>query len=77
MVFLLARRSSESPFGNALEMLFVMTLAGGAAVGYGCVALWKWRTGRGHPVPWLLAAFVSLSPMAYFVLWNVFFRRSG
>ncbi len=75
-VFLLARRYSESPFGNALEMAFVMVLGGGMALAYAAVALWRWRTGRGHPIPWLLGASISISPVAYFVIWNVFFRRT-
>lgn len=76
-VFRLARRPSESPFGNSQAMLLVMTVGVAVALLYASVALWKWRTGRGHPIPWLLGAGIATSPVAYFVLWNVFFRETG
>lgn len=72
-VFRLARRPSESPFGNAHQMLFVMVLGGLLALGYGAAAL-RARRSRGQPGPWLLGAGLALSPPAYFVLWNAFFR---
>lgn len=74
-VFLLARRPTESPFGNAFAMLPVMALGGVSALGYGCVALKNWRAGRGQRGVWLIAALVAVSPVAYFVLWNLFFRE--
>lgn len=73
-VFRLARRPTENPFGNSHAMLFVMTVGGVLALVYAGVALWKWRTGKEHPLPWLLAGGIATSPIAYFVLWNLFFR---
>lgn len=75
-VFLLARRHSDVALGNALEMLFVTILGGVAALSYLCVAAWRLRTGRGRLLPWLLGAGIALSPAAYFVVWNQFFRET-
>ena len=74
LVFQLARKPTESPFGNALEMLAVMNVAAVVAVVYVGVAVWRKRTRRERALPWLLAAGIATSPWAYFFLWNVFFR---
>lgn len=75
-VFLLARRHSEGPFGNAFEMLAVMAMGAALAVGYALVAALKFRTARGGAAAWILGAGIALSPALYFVVWNVFFRRN-
>ncbi len=75
-VFRLAHQHSEGPFGTGLAIHAVTTLGGGVALVYAAVALWMWRSGRGHPFPWLLGASIAISPAAYFVIWNVFFRRT-
>jgi hypothetical protein len=28
------------------------------------------------PIPWFIAAAIALSPAAYYLVWNLFFRRT-
>lgn len=75
-VYLLARQHSESPFGNAFEMLAVMIVGLALAIGCAIVAVQKIYAGRGGAAVWIVSAGIAVSPILYFVVWNMFFRSS-
>ena len=74
-VILLARQHTESPFGNAFDMLGVSTIGIAWGIAYVAVAAFLYWKRRGTLVPWILGAGIAISPILYFVAWNVFFRR--
>ena len=76
-VIRLARQHSEGPFGNGLAIWAVVTVGAVAALVYLGVGAWRlWRKDRRSSIPWFVAAAIALSPAAYYVLWNLFFRRT-
>ena len=55
----------------------MVTVGAVAALVYLGVGAWRlWRKDRRSSIPWFVAAAIALSPAAYYVLWNAFFRRT-
>ncbi|MBF0329654.1 MAG: hypothetical protein HQL10_10895 [Nitrospirae bacterium] len=74
LVIVFANTYSESPFGYAPQMYLVMTL--GLAWSILNLALSLKERFRGIKGRlFLLNAFVSVSPIIYFIVWNMFFRK--
>lgn len=72
-VFWLVLHPVEGPFGRGFEILYVS--AGGATAALLLGVIGAWRRRRGAPAQvWFLGAAVALSPAAYFLLWNAFWR---
>ena len=76
-VIRLARQHSEGPFGNGLAIMAMVALGAVAALVYLAVGAWcVWAKERPRAIPWFMAAGIALSPGAYYLLWNVFFRHT-
>ena len=76
-VIRLARQHAEGPFGNGLAIMTVVVVGAVAALVYMAVGGSRlWAKDRRHSIPWFVAAAIALSPAAYYVLWNAFFRRT-
>ena len=77
-VIRLARQPSEGPFGNGLAIVAVVALGAVAGFVYLAVGAWRlWAKERPRAIPWLIGAGIALSPGAYYLLWNLFFRQTN
>ncbi|MGE4159586.1 MAG: hypothetical protein AB7F75_10885 [Planctomycetota bacterium] len=66
----LAHRPTESPFGHSFEMLVVMI------VGFFLALSQAWKGWKVRSPFLYFCALLAVSPVLYFVLWNLFFRKN-
>ena len=75
-VWRLGKQHVEGPFGNAFGMFAVMAAGLALAIGGAIVAGLKIRAGREGAAIWIVSAGIALSPILYFIVWNMFFRNA-
>ena len=74
LVVIFANSYSESPFGYAPQMFLVMAIGLAWAIlnlGLGLKERFRGPKGR----VFIFIAFLSVSPIIYFIVWNIFFRK--